>query len=71
MRVGVALTAVLVLAGVSLAAVLVFERRPPRAWRRRLFDVGLCVVLAMIVFEVKLPPPAKHLSNTKTSTSGP
>jgi hypothetical protein len=58
-RVGVALTAVLVLAGVSLAAVLVLERRPPGAWRRRLFDVGLCVVLAMIVFEVKLPPPVQ------------
>jgi len=56
-QVVVAFVAVPVLAGVALAAVLVFDRRTPRAWRRRLFDVGLCVVLAMVVFEVKLPPP--------------
>jgi hypothetical protein len=58
--VGVVLTAVLVLAGVALAAVLVLDRRTPRAWRRRLFDVGLCVVLAMVVFQVKLPTPLDH-----------
>jgi hypothetical protein len=53
--VGVAVTAVLVLAGAALAAVLVLDRRTPRAWRRRLFDVGFCVVLAMVVFQVELP----------------
>jgi hypothetical protein len=54
--VGIALTAMLVLAGVALAAVMVLDRRTPRAWRRRLFDVGLCVVLALVVFQVKLVP---------------
>jgi hypothetical protein len=58
-RVGVGLIAVLVLAAVALAAVLALDRRAPRAWRRRLFDVGFCVVLAMVVFEVKLPPPVE------------
>jgi hypothetical protein len=57
-RIGVVPAAVVVLAGLALAAVLVFERRTPRSWRRRLFDVGVCIVLAMVVFEVKLPPPA-------------
>ncbi|MDT5225097.1 MAG: hypothetical protein QOG19_2504, partial [Mycobacterium sp.] len=70
-RFGVALTAVLVLAGVSLAAVLVFERRPPRAWHRRLFDVGLCVALAMIVFEVKLPTPAQAFVEHQDFYLGP
>jgi hypothetical protein len=56
-RLAADLAAVLVLAGVALAAVLLMERRAPQAWRRRLFDVGLCVVLAMVVFQVKLPPP--------------
>jgi hypothetical protein len=59
MQIGVAFTALPVLAGVALAAVLVLDRRTPRAWRRRLFDVGICVVLAMVVFEVKLPPPVQ------------
>jgi hypothetical protein len=54
----VELAAVLVLAGVALAAVLVMERRTLRPWRLRLLDVGLCVVLVMVVFEVKLPAPA-------------
>jgi hypothetical protein len=58
-QVGVVLTIVLVLAGVALAAVLILDRRTPRSWHRRLFDVGLCVVLALVVFEVKLPPPAQ------------
>ena len=56
----VVVTAVLVLAGVALAAVLILDRRTPRAWRRRLFDVGLCVVLAMVVFQVKLPLPVEN-----------
>jgi hypothetical protein len=55
-QVWVAFAAVPVVAGVALAAVLVLDRRTPRAWRRRLFDVGLCVVLAMVVFEVGLTP---------------
>ncbi len=55
-QVGVAFAAVPVVAGVALAAVLVLDRRTPRAWRRRLFDVGLCVVLALVVFEVGLTP---------------
>jgi hypothetical protein len=54
-QVVVAFAAVPVLTGVALAAVLLFDRRTPRVWRRRLFDVGFCVVLAMVVFEVKLP----------------
>jgi hypothetical protein len=63
--VGVALIAVVVLAGVAVAAVLVLDRRTPRAWRRRLFDVGLCVVLSMVVFQVKLMPdyPFVHHHN--------
>ena len=55
-RVVVEVIEVLLLAGIVLAAVLVLDRRPPRSWRRRLLDVGLCVVLALVVFEVQLPP---------------
>lgn len=51
------LTAVVTLASAALAAVLFFHRRAPRAWRRRIFDVGVCVVLTLVVFQVKLPPP--------------
>jgi hypothetical protein len=47
-----------VLAAVTLAAVLVLDRLTPAARRRRLFDVGVCVALAMVVFVVKLPMPA-------------
>jgi hypothetical protein len=58
-QVGVAFAAVPVLAGAALAAVVFLGRGAPRARRRRLFDVGFCVVLAMVVFEVKLPPPVQ------------
>jgi hypothetical protein len=58
-QVAVTFAAVPALAGVALAAVLVLDRRTTRVWPRRLFDVGLCVVLAMVVFEVKLPPPVQ------------
>jgi hypothetical protein len=67
----VVVTAVLVLAGVALAAVLVLDRRTPRAWRRRLFDVGLCVVLAMVVFQVKLPLPVVNFVHHHDFYLGP
>jgi hypothetical protein len=67
----VVVTAVLVLAGVALAAVLILDRRTPRAWRRRLFDVGLCVVLAMVVFQVKLPLPVVNFVHHHDFYLGP
>ncbi len=70
-RIGVGLIAVLVLAAVILAAVLVLDRRTPRAWRRRLFDVGVCVVLAMVVFVVKLPMPAEDFIHHHDFYLGP
>jgi hypothetical protein len=69
--VGVALTAVLVLAGVALVAMLVLDRRTPRAWRRHLFDVGLCVVLVMVVFHVKLLPPIDNFVHHHDPYLGP
>jgi hypothetical protein len=68
---GVGLTTVLVLAGIALGAVLVFDRRTPRAWRRRLFDVGFCVVLAMVVFEVGLPTPVDVFVDHQNFYLGP
>lgn len=53
-----AVTALLVIAGIALAAVLIFDRWTLPARRRRLFDLGLCVLLMMIVFQVEAPPPA-------------
>jgi hypothetical protein len=50
------LVASLVLAAVGLAAVLVLDRGTIPALRRRLLDVVLCVVLAMVVFQLKLLP---------------
>lgn len=59
LAVGGALIVVPALTAVALAAVLLLERRTPRTWRRRLLDVGFCLVLVLVVFQVKLPMPAE------------
>jgi hypothetical protein len=56
LQVRVGFAAVPVLAGIAAAAVVFLDRRTQRPWRRHLLDVGFCVLLVMVVFEVKLPP---------------
>ena len=43
-------------AALALTAVHFFDHRPPRRRPSLIFELGFCVVLAMVVFQVVLPP---------------
>lgn len=67
----VASVAVLVLAAVALSAVLVLDRQIARTRYRLLLDVAICVVLAMVVFQVKLPMPVENFVHHQDFYLGP
>ncbi|RUP01487.1 MAG: hypothetical protein EKK34_28680 [Mycobacterium sp.] len=48
---------VLLALALVLAAVLIVDRRAARPWRRRVIDICLCLILAMVVFQLAALPP--------------